>query len=452
MIMESKNCVICDETMTAKKRVNICCIQCNKKCCNKCFTTFLMIEPTCMFCKEVVSEDFISKNTTKTFFNNYSKHKRLQMFKREESLLPETQDIAERYKRSRKLKINIYIIMDEIDILKQDVHFKKVELSTILDKINRKTKRKEIKEQDTQINNLYRNIGILENIITELTGTVSENNDKSKYIRSCPDNNCRGFLSSVYKCGTCEQYFCPDCHILKNSRDDKTHLCDEGTKASLKMISLDSKPCPKCSCLIYKTEGCSLMWCVKCHVQFNWNTLKIQNGYNHNPEYFRYLRENGKEIQRNPYDNAPNCNDMPEYHTINSILYRYGIVSREWDVIYRYRLHVIDMVLTSLPERIDIIDTTHLRVQYLLSDIDKKQWEKLFLMRIKKNEINHERYKVLDMYCNVIKDIFLNLIQNKCIYTFKESYNSIRNYTNEQLEKINKKYGSKDSRWIVDVI
>ena len=76
--MESKNCVICDETMTAKKRVNICCIQCNKKCCNKCFTTFLMIEPTCMFCKEVVSEDFISKNTTKTFFNNYSKHKRLQ--------------------------------------------------------------------------------------------------------------------------------------------------------------------------------------------------------------------------------------------------------------------------------------------------------------------------------------------------------------------------------------
>ena len=85
--MDSKNCSICDETMTSKRRTEICCVRCNKSCCNKCFTTYLMIEPTCMFCKDIIPDDFISKNTTKTFFNNYSKHKRLQMFKREESLV-----------------------------------------------------------------------------------------------------------------------------------------------------------------------------------------------------------------------------------------------------------------------------------------------------------------------------------------------------------------------------
>ncbi len=456
--MDSKNCVICDENMTSKRTTEISCIRCSKSCCNKCFTTYLMIEPTCMFCKEIISDDFIRKNTTKTFFNNYSKHKRLQMFKREESLLPETQDFAERERRARELEKTLSIFVESKRILKSELN----ELYYIRDvrevhecnadkKEDKKRKKKEKINELVEINNL---IDDTSNAITRLRDfsnlSVAKDDHKLKYVRSCPDNNCRGFLSSAYKCGTCEKYFCSECHVLKNSRDDKTHVCNEDIKASIKMISLDSKPCPKCSCLIYRTEGCSLMWCVKCHTQFDWNTLKIKNGYNHNPEYFRYLRENGKNVPRNPYDNAPNCNDIPGYFMINSVLEPLGIRSYSWDRIYRYRIHVMEMIMTSLPERIDIIDTTRLRIEYLLSDIDKKQWEKLYLMRIKKNEINHERYKVFDMYCNVIKDIFLNLIQNKCIHTFRESCNSIKNYTNEQLEKINEKYGSKDSRWVIE--
>lgn len=454
--METKNCAICDETMTSKRRIEICCIRCNKSCCNKCFATYLMIEPTCMFCKEIISDDFISKNTTKTFFNNYSKHKRLQMFKREESLLPETQEYAERERKARELENIFSVLITEKYLLKNELHEIKSELS-YCEKDKRKIMKQKIKERRDEFVNISDCVTDTWNKVLRLRdfsnlSVIKDDIHKSKYIRSCPDNNCRGFLSSAYKCGTCEKYFCSECHVLKNSREDKAHICDEDIKASIKMISLDSKPCPKCSCLIYRTEGCSLMWCVKCHTQFDWNTLKIKNGYNHNPEYFRYLRENGNNIPRNPYDNAPNCNDIPGYFLIDSVLEQFGIRSYSWDRIYRYRIHVMEIVMTSLPERIDIIDTTQLRVKYLLSDIDKKQWEKLYLMRIKKNEINHERYKVFDMYCNVIKDIFLNLVQNKCIYTFKDTCNSIRNYTNEQLEKINEKYGSKDNRWLIEKV
>ena len=454
--MESKNCVICDETMTSKKRVNICCIRCNKSCCNQCFTTYLMIESTCMFCKEVIPDDFISKNTTKTFFNKYSKHKRLQMFKREESLLPETQELAERERKARELENNVFsVLVTEKSRLEHEIYEEQRKIYFEEDKKKKKLMKEKLKLLKDEFRKISFSVADTRNSVFRLRDFNNSsviNEHKSKYIRSCPDNNCRGFLSSSYKCGTCEKYFCSECHVLKKSRDDKTHICNDDIKASIKMISLDSKPCPKCSCLIYRTEGCSLMWCIKCHTQFDWNTLKIKNGYNHNPEYFRYLRENGKNVPRNPYDNAPNCDDIPEYFTIDSVLEPLGIKSYSWDRIYRYRIHVMEVIMTSLPERIDIIDTTQLRIEYLLSDIDKKQWEKLYLMRIKKNEINHERYKVFDMYCNVIKDIFLNLVQNKCIYTFRESCNSIKNYTNEQFEKINEKYGSKDNRWMIEKV
>ena len=65
---------------------------------------------------------------------------------------------------------------------------------------------------------------------------------------------------------------------------------------------------------------------------------------------------------------------------------------------------------------------------------------------MKKNEINHERYKVLDMYCNVIKDNFLNLMTDAStegFKNFKDSCERIEKYADEQLFRINEKYKSK---------
>ena len=50
------------------------------------------------------------------------------------------------------------------------------------------------------------------------------------------------------------------------------------------------------------------MWCVNCHTTFDWKSLQIKkSGIIHNPEYFRYLRENGITIPRNENDNP--CNN-----------------------------------------------------------------------------------------------------------------------------------------------
>jgi hypothetical protein len=461
--MSTTECVICCEKLN-KRRTEISCIHCNKKCCSTCFgTRLLSSEPGCMFCGEVFPDDFIAEKMTLSFNDSYRKHRYEQEFTREESLLPETQERAEREKEARVLdaelqekQIQLESSNKHIHNLKNKLFYKEKDQKEQKDnKALSKQLKKEIKEEKTEIKihkihrdclleqmrNIRRNIDILRR-----SRPTEVEKEKKKYTRPCPDDKCRGFLSSAYKCGTCEKYFCSDCHVLKNGRDDKEHTCDEGVKASVKMINLDSKPCPKCSSYIYRTEGCSLMWCVKCHTQFDWNTLQIKHGYNHNPEYFRYLRETGTDIPRNPLDAAINCDLIPRDYELARKLRPLNIGDILWQDIYRSRHHIIDVVMRSLPSRVEMIDCTDLRIGYLLSDFDKEKWKRTYFKRMKKNEINHERYKVLDMYCNVIKDNFLNLMTETSVEafnTFKDSCERIEKYADEQLLRINKKYKSK---------
>ena len=69
-----------------------------------------------------------------------------------------------------------------------------------------------------------------------------------------------------------------------------------------------------------KSSGCDQMWCVSCHTTFDWKTMQIKtSGILHNPEYFRYMRENGIAIPRNPNDNQ--CVDEYEeaYRALTTI-------------------------------------------------------------------------------------------------------------------------------------
>jgi len=90
--------------------------------------------------------------------------------------------------------------------------------------------------------------------------------DKAHFVRQCPANDCRGFLSTQWKCGICERWTCPDCHELKGYDRDCDHQCDPNNVETAKLLANDSKPCPKCQSLIFKIEGCFakdtpiLMW------------------------------------------------------------------------------------------------------------------------------------------------------------------------------------------------
>jgi len=91
-------------------------------------------------------------------------------------------------------------------------------------------------------------------------GTVEK---KSGFVRKCSDADCRGFLSTRWKCGLCDKYTCTECHELKSDDD---HTCDPNNVATAKLLSTDTKGCPTCQTSIYKIDGCFaentpiLMW------------------------------------------------------------------------------------------------------------------------------------------------------------------------------------------------
>ena len=268
------------------------------------------------------------------------------------------------------------------------------------------------------------------------------------FVKACPLDTCRGFLSTAYKCGMCDSYFCSDCNEQKISRVDETHVCNVEMKATLDLIKSDSKPCPKCSILIYKVSGCPQMWCVQCHTAFDWNTGLIDNGYVHNPEYFRYLRENGQDIPRNPNDIVNGCQlRLPTLNEMRRGLS--GMDAKIWAGWYDFTQHVRWYLLPNDARQFRDTDYSGLRVDYLNEQITLEEWKKNLKMKIKKNELMLERFMVLDMYCNVMSDLFVNLSVDKNADGFLEGSRKILGYTNTQMEKVNGKYGSKDKRYFL---
>lgn len=92
-------------------------------------------------------------------------------------------------------------------------------------------------------------------------------------IFPCPSTECRGFiLPSDKKCGSCKKQVCLSCRdfIFQDN-----HHCKSETLETLALLSKDCKECPKCSVLIFRTEGCLHMFCTHCRTHFDWATKKI---------------------------------------------------------------------------------------------------------------------------------------------------------------------------------
>jgi hypothetical protein len=392
--------------------------------------------------------DFIHDNTNKTFVKQYSDHIFNLRFSLEESKLPETQEEANRRRsnadRERRLKQitnEKFILKYQRKLIKDDLPFiaKGPDKDTAVTNINNINL--QIRQKNDEYTNLWYNRYRVNNNQRNQT-------KEHQFIKACPNEFCRGFLSTAYKCGTCEKFFCPDCNEVKNSRTDEDHVCDEEVKATITLIKSDSKPCPKCAVMIFRSSGCPQMWCVKCHTAFDWNTGQIDNGYVHNPEYFRYLRERGDNIPRNPHDIVDGCNNRVPLvtevrHALNNI------PSYLWFGWYDYLSHVRWYVLPNNAQNVRNIDYIEFRVSYLNNELTKEEWKKQLKMKMKKDELRMERFFIIDMFCNVITDLFVNVIITKDINALQQNCKEIFNYTNTQMDKLNKKYGSKDERMML---
>jgi hypothetical protein len=425
-------CDICCLIIKQVTQVVNCPTGCGLKCCVTCFKTNLLEEATaiCMGCQSSLSLDFIASVTPKTFYNKtYRDHRTENEMSVQMSLLPTSQHLITNLIEANRIeKSELPPIDDEIQYLR--------------DRMN------ELRLERDKVTNIVNNLR---------HKTVDDKPDRKTFIRACPNAECRGFLSSAWKCGTCQTYVCPDCHVVKAARDDPNHLCDEGEKATIALLKSDTKPCPKCAIMITKVVGgCDQMWCTSCNTQFSWNRGVITNEIDHNPHYYQHLREqNNGAVPRQEGDlRGGGCGDrVPNIYTLEQILKHRGHTFPFLGDCHRLINHVRFIIMTrDFPVVEGVLDSEDLRVSYLMKDITKNQMKSTLQKRVKKREKNIEVCQVLQMFVDTMYDLFKNyttdMSHDVCLCT---QAHALREYVNRHLHIIGSQYANKtphfDKNW-----
>jgi hypothetical protein len=194
--------------------------------------------PDCMSCNKELSSEFIMSNTPKSFYNKEFRDKKTNdLLSREKSLLPNTQYLAEKQRNKNILKKKIEEMKKERDELRNALQIIKQKIGAV-----ERTYYRDILDDDDE-------------------EETKDTPDRKEFIMPCPAHNCRGFLSSAWKCGTCGVFVCSKCRVVKASRDDEEHKCDPNEVATYALFKKEVKPCPNCSIPIHKIDGCDQMWC-----------------------------------------------------------------------------------------------------------------------------------------------------------------------------------------------
>lgn len=441
------DCPICCENYNNSTNKKITCLHgdCNFTACKSCVRTYLLsttADPNCMNCKKEWNDKFVSSNLNKTFIEKeYKKHRKELLVEREISRLPETMNAAEKAK-----KITVEEVKDK------NIKAKITELNRQLNKL---------KEESTSIRRT----------IYKIRNGSDNENTRRKFIMACPNNTCRGYLSTQYKCDLCELFTCPHClEIIGYSQNDP-HTCDPNNVASAEMIKKDTKPCPQCGVRIHKIQGCNQMWCTQCKIAFDYATLKIDNGVVHNPHYYQHLQEVGQGVApRNPQDIL--CGGLCSVHNLNSLIHN-NLTENVFSSTYNNKSHTdfINKILKvhriishftyyELP-RIrravrEIGDTEKYRVFYILGQKDGKPYTKENLMRDiysndksrKKNNCILHLYELvsvvgIETFKKFMDDRHLpNNSKNyiRMVYIKLMELDNLRNYCNNEFAKISNTY------------
>jgi hypothetical protein len=415
-------CEICIDKYNKTTRLKVQCPYCEYSACRKCCETWLLNEtnPRCLniVCGKEWTRQYVTKTFTKTFVSKeYTKHRESILFDQERALLPATQPLVENILKCEKIDKEIRRIEEE------------------------------------ELRAVYARINALRNERTAMTrNTTTTTTERSTFVKACPDSECRGFLSSQWKCGICEKWACSDCHEIRGLTRDCEHTCNPDNVATAALLANDTKSCPSCGTGIHKLEGCDQMFCTMCHTGFSWRTGRIETNI-HNPHYFEWLRRTGGEVPRNPNDiqcgreitNTFTRNMTSEMRLKNVDTELINRVMRICESIIHFRYVELNRYAVD-----HVLNNQGLRIQYLRNLITEEDFKTQIQRIDKKHQKNREIHNVLTVLYNTATDI---------IYRFYDSINDIQrardilnemdtilSYVNECLLDISKTYNSKRIR------
>lgn len=468
--MASRDCSVCCEGFNKSTRKPLACGFCNYESCTSCSKEYLLgttQDPHCMSCRKLWNREFMDTAFSSTFVNkDYKKHRETILIDRERSLLPATMPYAEGLQKAMKIEKEVNELRDQVKAMGADRRQPMYVIMTA----NGFDQLEEMCQKELLYNTLKVRIRYLSRMREILLAGGEGGGDRGearKFMRACPADGCRGFLSSQWKCGLCEIWVCPDCHDIvgkeepgSSIRDKKAeHMCKAENVESAKLIAKDSRPCPNCASLIFKIEGCDQMFCVQCHTAFSWRTGKIEQGRIHNPHYYEIIRRGGGVVPRAAGDQE--CGGPPDAVRLTRHVTKVrgasdgtsGIVTAMGSAI-RFFNHNVAVELPGLDANPP--NNRDLRAKFLIGNIDEDKFKKLLQQREKKYEKKKEVRFTVSMFNTALGDMLQRVMHTKNgaeVDEIVKEMAELRRYTNECLDKIWARYKCKgrkleEDRWL----
>ena len=420
------SCAICAEKYNKRSRAAITCQYCPFEACSQCCQTYILSDPVakCMNreCNREWTRKFMSEVFPASFINvKWKTHREQLIFDTERALLPATQPLVEDILERERIDLQIQELNREISLIAR--------------------RRSELYEQ-------HANVGV-----QGRGGNADQPTERRQFTRACPDADCRGFLSTQWKCGLCSQWTCPTCNVVKGADRDVPHECNPDDVASAALMRQDTKPCPSCGMGIFRIEGCSQMWCTQCNTAFCWNTGRIQTNV-HNPHYFEWLRRTGgnADIARNPLDVL--CGRELNNQFVRALtqqIQRHHVTddlqSKRVLRLTRALIHLNHVDMRTY--RVDNVQNNQtLRIQYLRNQITEEKFKSQLQKNDKKHRKHREIMDVLQMIMNTCTDILYRFMEEIRKDDWKKDYRIIAEirplieYANTCLASVSETYGS----------
>lgn len=458
------NCNVCIENYNNTSRKEVKCHFCEYNACRECYMHYILESKSeminCMNCQKEWTQTFLYKNFTQKFLDgDFKNHKENILFEKERALFPATQLVIERMNQKNENKEMLEKILNKMikcNEEKNTIQKQKKQKKQLFNYYKSETDNKNseiIKKLKKEIKELKETLDYLNDKLKDLSNHYHYykiKNDNTIFnvkmelsIKKCNSNNCRGFLDENYKCGICHVQICSECY--ETTSDDEIHVCKKENLDTIKLLAEDSKACPRCGVLIYKTDGCAQIWCVKCHTAFDWNTGKIET-HVHNPHYYEWLRTNG-DITRNPADIQ--CGREIDRHFITRLM-----SFETYDItIMNYCGRMMYLRYDTLPRyNVPAPDNEDLRIEYLQNKIDEDKFKNKLYKRFKSHLKRTEIAQIIGTFIASVTDILYRYATDPDIWVNKvlhktEWYmleiNQLRYYINECLEEVSKIYKSK---------
>jgi hypothetical protein len=428
-----EQCSICCLDFTPVVRHKIECPGgCDLTACLACVKTYLLerpLQPCCMNCRIAWTPEFIDETFTRGFRRGVlAERTRKALLDLEKAKLPDTVEEANMVRRRKELYDRYSCVSREIgDAEDAQFHEHDEGIARKLDELYRAR------------NDILRQFGEIREAERGPRGVRKE------FVKGCPSESCRGFLTSQWNCQLCGCKACKDCHAIV--REGSQHACDPDDVATARLISQDSKTCPKCAALISKVDGCDQMWCPSCKTAFSWRTLVVETGPIHNPEYFRWMRDNGYAVPRNPGDQACGFHeDVPWLHEFANAVAQLGV---NWEHtvphVIRCLNHVKYVLMWRLTNDITVDPDKDLRIRYLLNDIDENQWKASLYKRERTREKRKAKIQTYDMLVkaggDVLRKCLHNLTGQEDIDAMVVELEALRDYFNDTCLRVNARFG-----------